>query len=713
MKCFAGAACVLMAMVMTGCVSGPHVDVKPGTPIATLQQGREAARRLRAAGETEPITVRVHPGAYALSQTFELGAEDRGMSYQAAGKQKPVLIGGVVVTGFEPYKGKILKADLAAQGLGKAKFKQLFYSGRRQILARYPNYEADDPFAGGWAYADGEPVPMYKEVPGETKNQFTIKPGDLRAWAKPAEAMVFVFPRYNWWNNQLRVKTIDADTRQVTTIDNASYPIRPGDRYYIYNVFEELDAPGEWYHDQATHTLYFYPPDGEKFSGEVVVPTLRDIVRLHETSNVTLRGFVIEACDGNGVVVHQSEDCRIVGCEVRNTGDAGVVVHGGRDCGVVGCDIYEVGTHGVSLNGGDRDTLTPGAHYADNNYIHHTGVFYKQGVGVAMGGVGNRASHNLIHDCPRFGVMYGGNDQIIEYNHMRHLDLETADTGATYSGGRDWISPRGTVIRYNYIHDVFGFGKEHDSNGAWISPHYCWGIYLDDNSAEVTVYGNIVVRALRGLLHFHCARDNTVENNIFVDGAMQQIEMNGWGDYSKFMDRMAPAYEKYSKLPAWQKYTGLKRGGPPAEAIPMGGNRIRRNIMVYTGDKAHLYKYRSNATKFLDDFECDDNVIWHDGKPLTIGGIKDVPADQQWARWRDMGWDKRSIVADPKFVDAAADDYRLKRDSPAFGLGFKPIPIDKIGPYKSADRASWPIVEAQGVREHGYEKATPGLRRRQ
>ena len=51
------------------------------------------------------------------------------------------------------------------------------------------------------------------------------------------------------------------------------------------------------------------------------------------------------------------------------------------------------------------------------------------------------------------------------------------------------------------------------------------------------------------------------------------------------------------------------------------------------------------------------------------------------------------------FVDPARDDYRLQPDSPAFALGFKPIPVEKIGPFASPDRASWPIVEAEGARE--------------
>ena len=167
---------------------------------------------------------------------------------------------------------------------------------------------------------------------------------------------------------------------------------------------------------------------------------------------------------------------------------------------------------------------------------------------------------------------------------------------------------------------------------------------------------------------------------------------------------MAPEYEKYAKLPAWQKYPGLQKGGHPKEAIPMGGNRIRRNIMYYTAPQARLYKYRAAATRFLDDFECDKNCIWHQGEPLTIGGLDKTPPGEQWDKWREMGFDRESIVADPLFVDAENDDYRLRPESPAFKLGFKPIPVERIGPYESPDRASWPIQEAPGAREAGYEK---------
>jgi hypothetical protein len=51
----------------------------------------------------------------------------------------------------------------------------------------------------------------------------------------------------------------------------------------------------------------------------------------------------------------------------------------------------------------------------------------------------------------------------------------------------------------------------------------------------------------------------------------------------------------------------------------------------------------------------------------------------EWASWQAEGWDKSSLVADPLFMNAAKDDFRLKPESPAFKLGFKPLPIEQMG----------------------------------
>jgi hypothetical protein len=845
-------------------------------PFATLARAREAVRKSKATGAAQ--TVQLRAGTYEVRETFKLEAQDSGSAtapviWQAYEREPVVLIGGRAVGGWKPWKGGILQADLKAQGFRDPAFRQLFFAGQRQILARYPNFDPQNPYGGGWAYAAGEMWPMYAEIEGENKHTLAVRPEDWRTWGRPEEVEVFVFARYNWWNNIVRIKSVDAAQKKITTAKDASYAMRANDRYYFQGALEELDAPGEWHLDRQTATLYFRPPAAID-SAPVFVPTTRDILRLEGTEYLTLRGLTFECADGTAVVLDRARNCRVVACTVRDVGDysgSGISVNG-NDNGVIGCDIWGTGGNGVTLSGGDRPTLTAAGNFVENCYIHHVGIFHKQGAAVVLNGVGQRVSHCLIHDTPRFAIMYGGNNHILEYNHLRHLALETEDVGATYSGGRDWLSPRGTVIRYNFIHDVLGFGW----NGKWTSPYFAWGIYLDDNSGGVDVIGNIVARCGRSLIHGHSARDCRVENNVFVEGGLRQWEFNGWTTKHRFWEQHLPTieagYDSVVNLPAWRGMRGMAvrpRDVPDSEGRVMSGNVFTRNIMAWKNPDSRAL----NVTAFngeRNDF--DRNLYWHHGLPLLTGqrkagapiggnlapnadfaegelgklpkdwnwqvrgradataaivedggvrvlrigagldrekkndnypivasrdielkpggayrlhakmrsnregntaglkvqfyvGPKDgnrgafwssTPADaklttawqdfefafsipargergydermknfrirlnwpaaegalffrevrleetqalDEWKSWQELGGDRHSVIADPKFVAPEKDDYRLQPDSPAFQLGFKPIPMEKIGPYASDERASWPIVEAEGARE--------------
>ena len=51
------------------------------------------------------------------------------------------------------------------------------------------------------------------------------------------------------------------------------------------------------------------------------------------------------------------------------------------------------------------------------------------------------------------------------------------------------------------------------------------------------------------------------------------------------------------------------------------------------------------------------------------------------------------VDVDPRFIDPERQDFRLRADSPAFSLGFQPIPIERIGLYPDDLRATWPVPE--------------------
>jgi len=45
-----------------------------------------------------------------------------------------------------------------------------------------------------------------------------------------------------------------------------------------------------------------------------------------------------------------------------------------------------------------------------------------------------------------------------------------------------------------------------------------------------------------------------------------------------------------------------------------------------------------------------------------------------WAQWRSLGYDRHGVNANPMFIDAAAEDFRLSRHSPAAAAGM-PLPF--------------------------------------
>ncbi len=714
----------------SGRVASPTGKGSEG-PFATLECARDEIRKLKRDGVRRPFTVWVRGGTYWIPQTFSLTADDSGTAeapvvYQSYGKEKPVLIGGRPITGFHPYRNAILKADVGAQGFRGIYFRQLFFNDHRQIIARYPNFDPEHAYTGGYAYVAGKPIPMFVARSDDSRNQLQYKVSDARTWAHPADGEVIIFPRFNWINQELPIVSVNRETRTITLGKDAKYAIRPLDRYYVRNLFEELDWPGEWWLDRKTWTLYFWPPS--PIAGATIyAPTTGNLIEIEPGAAwITIRGFTLEGADSSAVLVRDCLNCLIAGNRIRNIGGrlgsnsepgiqsgAGIRIDGGKNCGVVGNDIYDVDNNGIALSGGSRDTLEPAGHYADNNYIHHIGILNGHGSGIYLDGVGLRVSHNLIHDTTRLGIFAGCADCMIEYNHIRDTNLETEDTGGIYLYGMGW-SNRGNVIRYNFIEDTLGYGRREN---MWISPYFSSAIYLDETASGVQVYGNILVRAPLGGVKMHGGRDNVIENNIIVDGDICQVDFSVLAKGSQ-ADQLKQ-FSKYRANPAYKKY-GNWAASDPQTMLRMQGDKFLRNIVLYKENRLNALNwplpppsspqpskiFLQSGAENIDIQDSDYNVIWHDGLPLDVD-LPNVPHDKQWQQWRKKGMDTHSIIADPGFMDAAHDDYRLRPDSPALRLGFVPIPIHKIGPYASPLRAHWPIVEASGVREKPLPSITP------
>ena len=243
-----------------------------------------------------------------------------------------------------------------------------------------------------------------------------------------------------------------------------------------------MDSPGEYFIDSAAGLLYFWPP-AALADAPIVLSTLKaPVVAIKDAAAIDLRGMLVEASLADGIQVTGGSGIHIQACEVRNTRGLGICVSGGTGHAVEACDVHDTGTGGILLSGGDRKTLTPAGHEAVNNHVWRFSIHKPTGsYAIMLRGVGNRASHNLIHDAPHQAIGIGGNDHLFEFNVVHHVCMETDDCGAFYKGRNP--SCRGNLVRYNFWHNI-GSPMGH-GNAA---------VYFDDGDGGDVVFGNVFFR---------------------------------------------------------------------------------------------------------------------------------------------------------------------------------------------------------------------------
>ena len=572
------------------------------------------------------------------------------------------VVGGKVVTGWKPVtdeailsrlppvaRGKVFQTDLKALGItnyGQVKDGgfQLYFDDKPMTLARWPK----DGFIKITGLVEPDTIDV-RGTKGSTTGKFMYEGDEPKRWVGEKDVWVHGYWFWDWSEERQKVESIDTD-RHIISVSPPyhSYGYRVGQWFYALNILAELNAPGEWYLDRDIGILYFWPPAPLE-GGRPVVSVVDTLVSLVDVSYITLQGMILEDARGTGITIKGGMQTKVAGCVLRNLGSWGVNIDGGVKNGVVTCDIYQTGKGGIGLNGngiyeiGNRDigrkSLTPAGNFADNNHIHHYSLWNRTyQAAISIGGVGNSATHNLIHDAPHLAIEFSGNDHLIEFNEIYNICQESNDAGAIYAG-RDWTM-RGTIISHNYLHDISGF----QGRG-------CVGIYLDDMFCGTTICGNVFYRVTNAAF-IGGGRDNRVENNIFVDCQPSlHIDARGLG---------------------WAKES-------------VNTTMLERlNAMPYTSD---LWQKRfPQLVNILKDEPAapKGNVVTHN---VSYGG-----------RWDDIESVARPLITltdnlldqDPLFEDKPPKSFRLRAASPAYAIGFTPIPSEKIGLYKDECRKELP-----------------------
>lgn len=617
-------------------------------PLATLGA---ALRKARAAKSPDGITIFLHGGVHRLTEPIVFTPEDSGASagkpftIAAFGQDRPVLSGGVPLKNWKQVAGQpgLWQADARAQLGTNWQFRSLFINNRRATRARTPNEGALLRMDGG----------RFNDKPF----QFKFRAGDIKpSWAESGDVEVIAYEK--WTDIRQFIRAVSTESNVVTLSGNGSPHTREsGARYFIENAPDALDQPGEWRLDRNTGLVTALFKAGENpNSMDLIVPRLQELVRFKgdlaakkAVRHVVLRGLTFAdtdwtiAADGyrdtQAAVAVRGEifgdgmtDCVIEDCVFTRLAGYGLDL--GRGCQrnrIVGNEIFDVGAGGVRVGETSVRTNAFDATHSNvitDNHLHHLGVLYPPAVGVfIIQSATNRVAHNHIHDlfytAVSVGWTWGYRDSpchanVIEFNHMHHIGQGLlSDMGAVYT-----LGPQpGTVVRNNLIHDVASF-----TYGGW-------GLYTDEGSTGIVLENNIVYRCKSAGFHQHYGKENVIRNNIFAFNVEHQIMRSREEAHTSFF--------------------------------------FTNNLVLF--NSGHLL----GSTWKNDQFVLNGNLYWDTRWAGKAAEAKFSSATR--AQWHTRGHDTNSIFADPLFVDAARNDFRLQPGSPAARLGFKPIDLSTAG----------------------------------
>lgn len=703
-------------------VSPAGNDQNPGTlnaPFATLHRAQQAVRH---SSRSRPVTVFVRGGTYYLESPLTFVAEDSGspkspVVFSVYEGEEVTLSGGRRLTcKWTSHSNGIMKTIMPS----RVAFSQLFVNGKRKIRARFPNYDPSDPGKSGYIFAAG-PIPegVSSPFPGADEDMTfsTEAPRGIRfdpasftkkKWTRIEDAEISIYQAAYWGNLQWKLKGIDQSSNTIWFGEGgqqvgAKWSKNPAilnnkSRFFIENVFEELDTAGEWFLDKATATLYYYPEPGIDLDRAVIeVPVLENVVVFagsqdRPVEHISLHGFrfahsastYLKSYDvpslsdwaihrGGTVLADGARNCSLDSCWFDAVGGNAVFVNNyNRAFSVIRCKFTETGDSAICFVGDLEKTngtqrAFPFECEASNNLIHDCGVFGKQIAGVYISRAKRiKVSHNLIYNMPRAAICIGDGTwggHLIEFNQTHDTVRETSDHGPFNAWGRDrgWSLAQShapytvdrsldvwealvdamepVIVRNNFFHEKSG-----------------WGLDLDDGASNYEIYNNISTGGVSMKLR---------------EGAYRKVYNNIW-----YLSKAAPCFHVGNNYNHDQYYNNITVMDPNSTEWPEGWPWWPQ--MVYSViappavgpwfekiDNNCFYCVGTEFQAVVDQLRSDDGK--RNAKRYDLAG------------WRKLGFDENSIFADPLFVDASNNDFRVRPESPALQLGFKNFEMGRWG----------------------------------
>lgn len=655
-----------------------HNGTHPDRPFKSLERARAAVRAAIQQGLTEDVEVVLRGGDYFLTSPLVFGPEDSPpdgftVTYRSDPGERPVIYAARLLDGWQA------NGD-GSYSLTNAGACHILYSDKRTVhKARFPAAE----------YATAEEAEH-----GPSDLQFRAAQEIIDHITQVEGLQVYIWPGgpegvWNWFTDIIPVKSIDRETRVITLQSPARYVLGTGSRFFLMGSGGFLEHPGQFFHDPRTRTLTYIPHSEPPDKSPVIAPfTPRAVAFVGDSPAAVVRGIVLDGLEicctdsvneiggdpgPNGDAVYPEEDGMVYleyaeAIEIRNCHlhHAGMhAIFGNRwvqHCIFDSNHIHDVGFTGVLLNGAWRGIRYENHHNTvTNNYIHNMGLVLGQGSGIQLVQSGdNVVAHNRVHTTTRYSISLKG-------PHPQHIVYHQVDGVYVREHNKEHLAhTRHNRILYN---DMSNANTDSQDTGVIES----WGVYGPDNRIQHNLIHDSLIPFSFGLVIYldDMASYYTITHNILHSLQKQKTQGVVWsimyvkGIGNRLLNNIVADIEAHEVIGAHGFIND------PNYDLEFGRN------VVYKAGRS-LYALRNwNADKFA---YVDENTFYDgDDADYTVGGVPDASTYDDWRRANGFRYDQFSQIADPLFMNADAQDYRLRFDSPVYRTGYEDIDPAPIG----------------------------------
>lgn len=428
------------------------------------------------------------------------------------------------------------------------------------------------------------------------------------------------------------------------TLQHAADLAKPGDTIDVRGgqYCERLAVTSSGNAAQGYITFRSEPGETAVLDGSCLTPAIGDspMVELHNVSYAKIVGFEIrnyKTADPTRVPV----GIRVYGLgshiEIRNNNVHNIEqTYPGREGPGHGANGFGIAVYGT-------DGMTPISDLiVDGNEVHHLQTGSSESL-VLNGNVTHfRVTRNRVHDNNNIGIDVIG--------------FERTAPDPTVDRARDG------VVAENQVYDITSRGNPAYGNDASSD-----GIYVDGGT-RVVIERNIIHNTDFGieLASEHFGRDTShiiARNNLIYSCHTAGISIGGYDAKRGSTNDSVIVNNTLYKNDTWHTGTG------EFQMQFYMRNNIFKNNIVYIGDSGQALRSRSSRVEpNTPTVTLEDNLYYSPDGPAKVKWSLD---SKDYASFQDYvkatGDDRHSKFADPNFVDPAAHNFHLQKDSPAVG----------------------------------------------